>query len=197
MLLSFIALALAAAPMELVPRGGSAKTMSTTVPTKGAPITTQAFVAAILDCDRYPLTASVLGVKALIQCKTLERRSDGTTVIYQLTGGNMMVSSRHYVIAMKVVEQSESKARIDWDLVKHGGSGGAMTGPYAAALNAHPDAVYTPYNTGGWVYDKVAGTIGYRVQSNPGGTVPGWLVSEDAVMAFPLELLKSKWGVVP
>lgn len=189
----------AASPaMELVPRAsGAGKTMSTTVSTKGADISTAAFVTAIMDCDHYPLGASVMGVKALQQCKTLETRSDGYTVIYQLTGGNMLVSSREYVIAMKVVEQTADKARIQWDLVKHEGSPGTMTGPYASALNAHTDAVYTPYNTGGWTYDRPAGTISYTATSNPGGTVPDWLVTQDAVMAFPLELLKTKWGVVP
>lgn len=196
MLAFMLSAALASPPMELVPRGGNAKTMSTTVATKGAAIPTADFVKAILDCDHYPLGASVMGVKALKSCKTLDRRSDGTTVIYQVTGGNALVGSRHYVIAVKVVEATDQKARIEWDLVKHTGAPGAMTGPYASALNA-TDAVYTPYNTGGWAYDKVAGTIKYWVQSDPGGSVPGWLVSQDAVMAFPLELLETRWGVKP
>ena len=193
-----VSFASAAPAMELVPRAsGAGKTMSTTVKTNGADISTAAFVAAIMDCDHYPLGASVMGVKALLQCKTLEKRADGYTVIYQLTGGNMLVNSREYVIAMKVAEQTDTKARIEWDLVKHEGKPGSMTGPYASALNAHPDAVYTPYNVGGWTYDKAAGTISYKVTSNAGGTVPDWLVSQDAVMAFPLELLKTKWGVKP
>ena len=195
--LLMLSLALAAPVMELVRRDGKAKTMATSVPTRGAAITTRDFVAAILDCDHYPLTASVMGVKALKTCRTLEKRPDGYIVIYQLTGGNALVSSRHYVIAMKVVEESDGKARIDWDLVKHNGAGAQMTGPYAAALNANPDAVYTPYNTGGWVYDRPGGTISYRVQSDPGGTLPGWLVNQDAVMAFPLDLLKTRRGVKP
>lgn len=195
--LAFVAAVHASAPMELVSRSGNAKRMSTTVSTKGAPITTADFVKAILECEKYPMTASYMGVKALLECKTLERRSDGYTVIYQRTGGNALVSSRHYVIALRVVEQSDTKARIEWDLVKHGGSTGAFTGPYAATLNARTDAVYTPFNTGGWTYDKTAGTVSYWAQSDPGGTVPGWLVSQDAVMAFPLELLKARWGVVP
>jgi hypothetical protein len=195
--LAFVAAVHASAPMELVSRSGNAKRMSTTVSTKGAPITTSDFVKAVLDCERYPMTASYMGVKALLECRTLERRSDGYTVIYQRTGGNALVSSRHYVIALRVVEQSDTRARIEWDLVKHGGATGAFTGPYAAALNARTDAVYTPLNTGGWTYDKAAGTVSYWAQSDPGGTVPGWLVSQDAVMAFPLELLKTRWGVVP
>jgi hypothetical protein len=192
-----VALALASPPMELVPRGGTAKRMSTTVSTKGAPITTQDFAATILDCAKYPMTASYMGVKALLECKTLEKRGDGYTVVYQRTGGNALVGSRQYVLALKATELTDTKVKVEWDLVKHTGEPGAMAGPYAAALNAHADAVYTPYNTGGWVYDKTAGTITYYVQSDPGGTVPGWLVSQDAVMAFPLELLEVRWGVEP
>ncbi len=194
--LTLVAAVHAAAPMELVSRAGNAKRMSTTVSTAGAAITTADFVAAILDCEHYPKGASYMGVKALLECRTLERRPDGYIVVYQRTGGNALVSSRHYVIALKVTEQSETRAKIEWDLVKHTGSTGAFQGPYAAALNAQ-DAVYTPFNTGGWVYDKSAGTITYYVQSDPGGTVPGWLVSQDAVMAFPLELLEARWGVKP
>lgn len=188
----------AAAPMELVSRAGSFKRMSTTVSTKGAPISTADFTAAILDCERYPMSASYMGVKALLECRTLEKRSDGYSVVYQRTGGNALVGSRQYVIALKVTEQSETRAKIEWDLVKHiGGNGAPFAGPYATALNAHTDAVYTPFNTGSWIYDKSAGTVSYSAQSDPGGTVPGWLVSQDAVMAFPLELLKVRWGVTP
>jgi hypothetical protein len=195
--LVFAAAAHAAAPMELVSRAGNAKRMATTVSTKGADISTADFVKAILDCEHYPMSASYLGVKALLECRTLERRPDGYTVVYQRTGGNALVGSRNYVIALKVTEQTDTRAKIEWDLVKHTGDAPNFVGPYAAALNAHPEAVYTPFNTGGWVYDKPAGTITYYVQSDPGGTVPGWLVSQDAVMAFPLELLKARWGVAP
>ena len=197
-LLTFVAAVHAAAPIDLVPRAGStAKRMSTTVSTKGAAITPADFVKAILDCERYPMTASYMGVKALLECRTLERRSDGYTVVYQRTGGNALVGSRHYVIAIRVVEQSATKARIEWDLVKHAVAGTTFTGPYASALNANPTAVYTPFNIGGWTYDATAGTVSYWAQSDPGGTVPGWLVSQDAVMAFPLELLEARWGVTP
>ena len=197
-LLTFVAAVHAAAPIELVPRAGStAKRMSTTVSTKGAAITPADFVKAILDCERYPMTASYMGVKALLECRTLERRSDGYTVVYQRTGGNALVGSRHYVIAIRVAEQSATKARIEWDLVKHAVAGTTFTGPYASALNANPTAVYTPFNIGGWTYDATAGTVSYWAQSDPGGTVPGWLVSQDAVMAFPLELLETRWGVTP
>ena len=190
-------LALASPPMELVPRGGSAKTMTAVVSTTGASITPSQFLAAVMDCDHYPMTAAYMGVKALLECKTLDHRTDGYTIVYQRTGGNALLSSRQYVIAMKTVEDSDTRVKIEWDLVKHTGEAGAWSGPYASTLNAHPDAVLTPYNTGVWTYDTAKATVAYRVQSDPGGTVPGWLVSQDAVMAFPMELLKVKFGVSP
>ena len=183
--------------LDLVPRGSAAKELSTTVATKGAAITTAEFAAAILDCEHYPMTATIMGVKALEECRTLDRRADGYVVVYQRTGGNALVGSRQYVIALHTAENTDTRMKIEWDLVRHTVADGQFSGPYAAAMQAHPTAVYTPYNTGAWTYDRAAGTIHYRVQSDPGGSVPGWLVSQSAVMAFPLELLKSRWGVVP
>jgi hypothetical protein len=189
--------ALASPAIQLVPRGGDHKRMETTVTTKGANISTTDFAAAILDCANYPLTASYMGVKALVECRTIDKRPDGMNILYQRTGGNSLIASRHWVIGIRTTEMSDQKVRIEWDLVQHEHTDAGYTGPYAAALNAHPDAVYTPYCTGGWVYDKAAGTISYYTTSDPGGTVPGWLVSQSSVMAFPLELLKTRWGVVP
>ena len=197
LLVSLIAPVAADTPVELVPRGNADQWMQTTVSTKGAAITPDAFAAAILDGDSYPMSASYMGVDALEVCQTLERRDDGSAVVYQRTGGNFVVKSRHYVILLQVTELTATDARIEWDLVKHAGSAGAWQGPFASALNGSPDAVYTPYNHGYWDYDQAAGTITYAVQSNPGGSVPEWMVSEGAVMAFPLELLDQKWGVRP
>lgn len=190
-----MASAFASPAMELVPKASGHKTMSTTVSTGGAAISTADFVSAILDGSRYPKTASYMGVKALLDCTTLEKRSDGYTVVYQRTGGNSLVKSRHYVIALRVTQQTESQARIEWNLVKHDFDGSSFSGPYASALNGHLDAVYTPYNYGWWSYDKSSGSITYAVQSDAGGSIPSWMVSESAVMAFPLELLKTRWGI--
>lgn len=189
--------ALADTPLETVPAAQGYKGKSTTVSTKGADISTADFVGAIMDGDRYPMTAEYAGVKALFDCKTLEKRADGSVVVYQRTGGNFMVSSRHYVILLKVVKQTDSYAEIQWDLVKHTQSGDTWSGPFASALNKNPDAVYTPYNRGGWKYDKAAGTITYWVTSDPGGNIPDFMQTQGAVTAFPLELLKTRWGVVP
>ena len=183
--------------MELVPVQSGFPGKSTTVSTGGANISTDAFVAAVMDGDHYPMTASYLGVKALLECRTLEKRSDGSVVVYQRTGGGMGVSSRHYVIALKVKQKTDTTAEVEWNLVKHTQSGKTFTGPFASALNAHPDAVWTAYNHGTWKYDRTKGTISYAAQSDPGGSVPDWLVSEKAVTAFPLELMRVKWGVEP
>lgn len=196
--LSTPAFAADASGLELVPVAAGYKGKATTVKTNGADISTDAFIAAIMDGDHYPMTATYMGVKALDVCKTLDRRPDGTVVVYQRTGGNFAIKSRQYVIALKVKEHTAERAEIEWNLVKHDVVDGAFSGPYAAALNAQASSTaYTPYNHGTWRYDKTAGTISYAVQSDPGGNVPDWLVSEGAVMAFPLELLKVRWGVTP
>ena len=187
----------AVAPIELEPKQQGYKGKSITVSTKGADISTDAFAGAILDGDHYPMSASYLGVDALEECRTLERRADGTVIVYQRTGGNFAVSSRHYVLALKTVQETDDLAVVEWWLVKHTvGEDGSFTGPYADVLNKNrDDAVYTPYNHGQWRYDKAAGTISYSVESDPGGKIPDWMVSDAAVMAFPKELLKVKWGV--
>lgn len=202
--LLLLALALSLAPpalaqdLPLVPANDpNAKGRSVTVSTQGVDITTADFAAAILDGSTYPMSASYMGVPALLECRTLDRRADGTVVVYQRTGGNALVSSRHYVIALKVAERSDTRVKVVWNLVQHTQVNGRFEGPYATALNAHPEAVYTPYNTGSWVYDRAAGTVTYSARSDPGGELPGWMVSEGAVMAFPLELLRVKWGIEP
>ena len=173
------------------------KSRSTTVSTQGADISVDAFIGAILDANNYPMSASYMGVPALLECRTLERLPDGRVVIYQRTGGNTLVSSRHYVIVLKVDQRTDTQAKVSWDLVKHDLVNGKFVGPYASALNAHPEAVYTPYNIGAWTYNKSTGTVTYSASSDPGGEIPGWMVGEGAVTAFPLELLRVKWGVEP
>ena len=195
--LSFSPPAFADTPVQLVPAASGYKTMSTTVDTKGAAITTAEFAAVILDGDHYPMTASYMGVKALLECRSVEKRSDGSVAVYQRTGSGMGISSRQYVILLKVVSQTDTAVEIQWELVQHSINDKTYSGPFAAALNAHQDAVYTPYNRGGWKYDKTAGKITYYVTSDPGGSVPGFMQTQGAVTAFPLELLRVKWGVTP
>ena len=188
--------AYATGPVETVPRATSYQKHQITVSTGGAPIATSDFVKVIMDCDSYPLTATYFGVRALEKCKTLDHLSDGSAIIVQRTGGKLGISSRHYVLQIRVVSQTEDRAEIQWDLVKNTQSGSTYAGPYADALNADPDAVYTPYNVGGWIYDKKAGNITYWVATDPGGSLPDFMQSEGALMAFPKELLKVRWGVV-
>jgi len=188
--------AYATGPVATVARANTYKKHQITVSTGGASISTADFTTAIMDCDNYPLTATYGGVKALEKCKTLDHLSDGSVVIVQRTGGNFMVSSRHYVLQLKVVSQTEDRVEIQWDLVTHTQADKTFSGPYASALNADPDAVYTPYNVGGWIYDKKAGTITYWVTTDAGGNIPEFMQTEGAIMAFPKELLKVRWGVV-
>ena len=190
-----LALALAFA-VDVVPRKSGVRTMQTTVSTGSVDVSTAAFTAAILDCAKYPLSAKYMGVQALVECKTLERLPDGSSVIYQRTGGNSLVSERQWVVLIRVREQSDSRARVDWDLVRHTVEGGKVTaGPYASVIAANPKAVFTPYNAGSWQLDRAAKTVSYTVSSDPGGSLPGFMTTEGAVMAFPLELLRVRWGI--
>ncbi len=195
-----LVLILAAAPasasaLDLV------KTASSAVSTKGvvvglgaAQVSLDEFEKVILDCSVYPLTAKYGGVPALTECKNLGR-ADGYSVAYQRTGGNFLLSPRHYVIALRTVQKTDTKVVIEWWLVKHTGTSGAFAGPYASTLNAHADHVYTPYNTGSWTLDLTARTVTYKAGSDPGGSIPESFVNTDAVSAFAKELLRVKWGV--
>ena len=197
MLLSF-AIAFATPAFELVPRDTTHRTMSATVSTGGKEVTTAAFTAAVLDCDNYPLTAKYMGVQALVECRTLEKLADGSAIIYQRTGGNSLVSGRQWVVQVRVKEQSDTVAKVSWDLVKHELTSGKVTGgPWAKEAQAHPEAVWTPYNNGTWKLDTAAQTVTYVVSSDPGGSLPGFMTTQGAVMAFPLELLRVRWGVEP
>jgi hypothetical protein len=170
--------------------------MTATVSTAGKEISTSAFAAAVLDCDNYPLSAKYMGVQALLECKTLAKLPDGSAIIYQRTGGNSLVSGRQWIVQVRVREQTESVVKVDWDLVKHEVAGTKVTGgPFAASAMAHPEAVWTPYNNGTWKFDRAASAVTYVVTSDPGGSLPSFMTTQAAVMAFPLELLKVRWGV--
>lgn len=194
-----LALLLSAAPafaLDVVPYQSGVAGKSVSVSTQGHDIPVQEFVNAILDGNTYPKTATYMGVTALLECRTLGR-VDGYTVVYQRTGGNSLASSRHYVIALKVTKQTDTTAEIQWWLVKHTvNADGTFSGPYADTLNANRDkAVYTPYNHGTWRLDNNTDSIYYAAESDPGGSIPSFLVTQDAVMAFPLELMRVKWGI--
>lgn len=191
--------AFADTPITLVSqKTASVGTVKATVDVSGANIDPAVFAKTLLDCANYPMTATYLNVPALTECTTLEGgRGDGRSVIYQRTGAKWPVSERQYVIALKIDELSADKAVVSWGLVQHQrGEDGTFSGPWASTLNKHPDAVYTPYNTGSWTYDKTKGTVVYTATSDPGGSIPSAFVSESAAMAFPKELLRVKFGVV-
>jgi hypothetical protein len=190
----FLLLAALWGSVELVPPAAGHRTVSASLALGEANIAPAAFVEALLDCRAYPMSASYLGVRALEACQNLGR--DGRyTLMYQRTGGNALIRSRHYVIAMEVVRLTEQRATVQWHLVRHDRAGDQWTGPYAALLTSHPDATWTPYNEGTWDLDLSARALRYQAALDPGGAVPAWLVSEAAVLAFPRALLASRFGV--
>lgn len=187
-----------AGTVELVPVEPGHKAVSVTVSTGANGPTTESFIAAILDVDHYPLTASYMGVKAITSSTRLATLSDGTVVLHQITGGRLGIQPRQYVTALKVTTRSDTIAEVQWFLVKHTvNADGTFSGPYADVLNAHrEEAVYTPYTHGTWHYDRTAGTIRYSTESDAGGSLPGFLVTDAAVTAFPKEMMKVRWGIV-
>lgn len=184
-------------PLSLVPRRAGVRSHMSTFNVKGVDITTEDFVAAVFDCDNYPLSAVFAGIRALDECRTLERRADGSTVIYQRTGGTILLSPRQCVVRLKPISFTDTRAEIQWDLVQHAEDAEhRFTGPFATVLNAHAsEAVYTPYNTGGWIYDKSAGTVSYWTAIDPGGMQPDYMQTDAANQAFPMELLRARWGI--
>lgn len=180
--------------VELVPEAPGHRAVSASLALGEASVAPAAFVEALLDCRTYPMSASYLGVRALEACQNLGR--DGRyTLMYQRTGGNALIRPRHYVIAMEVTRLTEQRATVAWHLVRHDRTGEQWTGPYAALLSAHPQATWTPYNAGTWDLDLSARALRYHAESDPGGTVPAWLVSEAAVLTFPRALLEARFGV--
>ena len=185
-----------AGTVELLPVEPGHQAISVTVSTGAGGPTTESFITAILDVDHYPLTASYMGVKAITASARLGTLSDGTVVLHQITGGNMLVHPRQYVTARQGMTRTDTVADVQLFLVKHTRTPDlTFPRPYADVLNAHrEEAVYTPYTHGTWHYDRSAGTIRYSTESDAGGSLPSWAVSEAAVTAFPKELMKVRWA---
>lgn len=183
--------------VQLVVRDSTHAKRSMTVPVSGAISTTSEFVETILDCKKWPMMASYVGVRSLEECTELDRHPDGSTLLYQRTGTAMGVASRHSVLRYYVAKLTDSMAEVRWDLVYHKLDEGRYQGPYSCTLEKHPEAVYTPYNAGTWIFDRRAGTVVYRIARDPGGSIPGFMETDSAIMAFPKELLRTRWGIMP
>ena len=166
-------------------------------PTQGKSIAIDAFINAVMDGDHYPLTASYMGVPALVESRTLARLKDGSTIVYQRTGAMAMVKARQYINHYTVTQRTETLAEVQWQLVQHVmNAAGQYTGPYADVLNQHlEDAVFTPYNKGMWRYDQQAQSIDYAITSDPGGSLPCWTMTEQTIMLIPRALMQANWGI--
>lgn len=159
-------------------------------------ISTADFRGVILDANNYPMSATYMGVNTLEACKALGQNGD-YTIVYQRTGAMWPVDPRQYVIAMNVKSETKDRVEIEWNLVRiPTDNNGNYIGIYSADLNEHKDdAVYTPFNHGSWVYDRKLKKITYTLDSDTGGTLPDWMKTKGAMMAFPTELLKVKWHI--
>ncbi len=143
------------------------------------------------------MTASFFGVPALEESTTLAKLPDGSTIVYQRSGGNALLKSRQWVIQLKVMKRTATVGEVQWFLLKETvNADGSFSGPYSEKLNANrSDAVFTPYNHGTWRLDRAAATVMYAAESDAGGSIPSWAVSESAVLAFPREMMKVRLGV--
>lgn len=193
----FLASLALAQSIELVPLRSGIESRTTTVSTAGVDVSIDKFISAVLDASHYPMSASYFGVPALEESTTLAKLPDGSTVAYQRSGGNALLKSRQWLIQLKVTKRTETVGEVQWFLIKETvGADGSFTGPYAEKLNAHrDDAVFTPYNHGTWRLDRTAKTVMYAAESDAGGSLPSWAVSESAVLAFPREMMKVRLGV--
>lgn len=189
-LLPWLANAALAAGLPLAPRVPMEPVV---VEAKAAGLSPEDFIEGILDCDAYPTDATVFGVVALAGCRTLETRADGAHVVYQTTGASAITAPRHSVLALRVVEQSADRTRVEWDLVEHTEGAGGLSGPYAAAYAENPGAVITPVNYGGW--ELSGGMIRHWLAVRLGGRMPGALVSDASIAAFGRRLMAVRWGL--
>jgi hypothetical protein len=153
------------------------------------------FRDAILDADHYPLTGRFGGILVLVECRLLDRRGN-LYIIYQRTGGNLVVSPRQYVIGLSVAYETEDEIVIQWVGIKHELVDGVFRGPYAEALNQHAsDHIYPLYKKGRWIYNRPNHRITYELETDSGGFLPEWAVQNGALLAYPRELLKEKWKI--
>lgn len=184
-------------PIYLVTtRTAGTKDISASFKIDPAALSTADFRTAIMDASSYPLTGTFMWTKVLEECRLVGKKGN-TYYVYQKTGGAMGISGRHYVIAMRVESETADKVVIKWDLVDHSvGSDGTFSGPFESVLNASKDKyVYTPYNSGSWTYDRTTGEITYKLQNDAGGNLPDFLKNPDALLAFPKELLKTRFNI--
>ncbi len=155
-------------------------------------ISPPAFIAMVLDCDKYPSDVATLGVKAVDSCSILARTGQDAEVIYQRTGGSLVFTPRQAVLWIRVTSQTAGAVTIEWDLVHQERTGSAWAGPYAEVLR--DDAIRMPVSHGGWVLDTAAHTVRYWLDVDLGGFVPGIFVSQDSMLALTRAMLARHEG---
>jgi len=153
---------------------------------------TSDFSKVILDADNYPLDAKVFFTKLLLNCELLEKEGP-YYIVYQRTSGGPTAANRHYVIALREVEMSDTKTKIEWYNIPES----EARARYPQAMAKDAKAVYTPYNHGSWVYDKSGKTLTYNLDLDFGGSVPGVISNNIGGLlgAYPKHLLKTKFDI--
>lgn len=202
LLLAALAAAAPTCPAELPaspPRTPGAVTFALQLWLDGKTPEPTAFASVLLAADNYPLSARMpwpVNKPALVENRVLCTDADGRgVVILGVTGSGFPVAARQYAVHFRADQVNATSATMSWQLVPHGGEAGAWTGPFAETLNARPGAVYTPYNSGRWTYEKGEPWVRYEVTVDPGGWLPRWVSTHDSVALVPLEMLRVLFGM--
>ncbi|MBU0505254.1 hypothetical protein KJ708_04600 [bacterium] len=149
------------------------------------------FIDVIFDGDSYPLDAKYMDADVLLDSYNLGLEQ-GYELIYERTAPPPGGKSRHFIMAMRVVQESDKRVRIDW----HSLSEDYALDHFPAVFAADPEAIYTPYNHGSWTLDLGdKPKITYQFDVDPGGRVPLWMIPEDMLLAFPKKVLSANWGI--
>lgn len=160
------------------------------------------FEHAVLNANAYPRTGRFLGFPVDLFEKSVilkpAAHAGDDCIIYQKTGASDMfnVTSRHYVLKMRVAERSPERTRIEWSLFDHERENGRFHGDFASILNSgKEDAIYTPDNRGYWDYSRANRSINFGVAIDIGIPVTHPKLFQKLLTVLPQTLLSERWQI--
>jgi hypothetical protein len=160
------------------------------------------FEQTILNVNAYPRTGRFLGFPIDLFDKSLilkpATKDEKNCIAYQKSGASDMfnVDSRHYVVKIAVVSQTENQTRLEWSLIDHPFLNDHFEGEFASILNISKDtAVYTPDHSGYWEYNLNTRTINFGITIDIGIPVSHPKLLRKLLMVVPLALLNQNLGI--
>jgi hypothetical protein len=149
------------------------------------------FTDVIFDGDSYPLDAKYMDADVMQDSYNLGLEQ-GYELIYERTAAPPGGKTRHFIMAMRVVQESDQRVRIDWYSL---GEDYAQDN-FPEVFEADPEAIYAPYSHGSWTLNLGRSPkITYQFDFDPGGRVPLWMIPDDMIFAFPKKVLLDNWGI--